>query len=128
MWAFGCVLFEMLTGTRAFAGETVTDFSQRVVKEEPRWGDLPADTPAPMHRLLRRCLTKDRKQRLASAADARFDIEEALDTARIRRSRCEHPGTIASELAFVLGAVLVAAVGAYLLGSRVSPDARRRLR
>ena len=82
LWAFGCVLFEMLTGTRAFPGDTVTDILAAVVKEEPRWHDLPAATPAAIQRLLRRCLTKDRKRRLASAADARLDIEEALDPGR----------------------------------------------
>ena len=96
LWAFGCVLFEMLTGTRAFPGDTVTDILAAVVKEEPRWHDLPAATPAAIQRLLRRCLTKDRKRRLASAADARLDIEEALDPGRadLDANRAENVETI----------------------------------
>src|SRR5438093_1171265 len=59
IWAFGCVLFEMLTGRRAFGGEDVTDTVAAVLKSEPDWTVLPAATPAPIRRLLRRCLEKD---------------------------------------------------------------------
>jgi serine/threonine protein kinase len=63
MWAFGCVLFEMLTGKRAFEGEDVSDTLAEVLKSEPNWNLLPASAPAPISRLLRRCLAKDRKAR-----------------------------------------------------------------
>ena len=59
IWAFGCVLYEMLTGRRAFAGETVTDIIAAVLKNEPDWAALPADTPPPIRPLLGRCLEKD---------------------------------------------------------------------
>ncbi|MGH9776860.1 MAG: protein kinase domain-containing protein, partial [Candidatus Acidiferrales bacterium] len=78
IWAFGVVLFEMLTGEQAFPGETVSDTLAALLKTEPDWSALPADTPAQVLRLLRRCLQKDPKQRLQSIADARLDIEEAL--------------------------------------------------
>ncbi len=78
IWAFGCVLFEMLTGQPAFAGEGVSETMARVIEREPDWDALPASTPAPIRRLLRRCLQKDRKRRLDSAAAARFDVEEAM--------------------------------------------------
>ncbi len=78
IWAFGCVLFEMLTGQVAFGGEGVSDTMARVLEREPDWDALPARTPAPVRRLLRRCLQKDRKRRLDSAASARFDIEDAM--------------------------------------------------
>ncbi len=78
IWAFGCVLFEMLTGQSAFAGEGVSETMARVIEREPDWNLLPARTPAPIRRLLRRCLQKDRTRRLDSAAAARFDIEEAM--------------------------------------------------
>src|SRR5262245_61509828 len=81
LWAFGAVLYEMLTGRRAFAGDDVSEILAHVVTEEPDWNALPARTPAPIHRLLRRCLEKDRKRRLDSAAAARFDVEEAMTAA-----------------------------------------------
>ena len=78
MWAFGVVLYEMLTGGSLFRGDTVTDVIASVVTREPDWQQLPADTPAPIRRLLRRCLQKDPKSRLRDASDARLEIEEAL--------------------------------------------------
>jgi hypothetical protein len=68
----------MLTGKRLFEGATASDTLAAVLKSEPDWTALPADTPAPIRRLLRRCLDKDRKRRLDSAAAARLDIDEAL--------------------------------------------------
>ena len=81
IWAFGCVVYEMLTGRRAFGGDNVTDTMAAVVRGEPDWAALPGDTPASIRRLLRRCLEKDRKRRLADAADARLEIEAAQSPA-----------------------------------------------
>src|SRR5439155_13973007 len=78
LWAFGVVLMEMLTGRPVFPGETVSHILAAVLKSDPDWTALPANTPAPIRRLLRRCLDKDRRRRLDSAADARLEIEEAL--------------------------------------------------
>lgn len=78
LWSFGVVLLEMLTGRRVFDGETVSHTIASVLKDSPDLSLLPADTPAPIRKLLRRCLEKDRKRRLADAADARFEIEEAM--------------------------------------------------
>jgi eukaryotic-like serine/threonine-protein kinase len=78
IWAFGCVLFEMLTGGRAFGGEDVSDTLAFVITKEPDWAALPSNTPGPIRKLLRRCLEKDRKRRLDSIADARLEIEDAL--------------------------------------------------
>jgi len=78
LWAFGVVLWEMLTGARPFDGHTVSDTIAAVLRAEPDWTALPANTPAPIRRLLRRCLDKDRSRRLDSAAAARLDIDEAL--------------------------------------------------
>ena len=80
VWAFGCVLFEMLTGTRAFEGEDVSDTLAAVLRGEPDWNALPATTPAPIGKLLRGCLEKDRKERVPDIAVARLDIKEALAT------------------------------------------------
>ena len=78
LWAFGVVLMEMLTGRPVFTGETVSHVIASVLKSDPDWSALPAHTPAPIRRLLRRCLEKDRKRRLDSAAAARLEIDEAL--------------------------------------------------
>ena len=78
IWAFGLVLFEMLTGRSAFRGETVTDILASVVKEAPDWSALPAETPLALRRLLRRCLEKDPGRRQHDIADARLELEDAL--------------------------------------------------
>ncbi len=78
MWAFGVVLYEMLSGRRLFGGEEISDTLALVLTGEPDWTKLPANTPEPIQRLLRRCLDKDPKRRLASASDARLEIDDAL--------------------------------------------------
>ena len=78
VWAFGGVLFEMLTGKRAFEGEDVTDVIASIMRGEPDWTALPAQTPPAIRKLLRRCLEKDRAKRLDSMAVARHEIQEAL--------------------------------------------------
>jgi serine/threonine-protein kinase len=81
IWAFGCVLYEMLTGRRAFGGDDVTDTLSRVLQREPDFAALSPDTPAAVQRLLTHCLQKDRNRRLSQIAVAAFQIEEALSTA-----------------------------------------------
>jgi serine/threonine protein kinase len=80
IWAFGCVLFQMLTGSSAFVRETVTDTIAAVVSAEPEWTSLPADTPGSIRRLLTRCLQKDARRRLHDIADARIELEDAMAT------------------------------------------------
>ena len=77
IWSFGCVLYEMLAGTRPFDGESVTDVLARIIEREPDYNALPATVPATIRRLLRRCLEKDRHQRLPDIGAARLDIDEA---------------------------------------------------
>ena len=77
IWAFGCVLFEMLTGTRAFRGDDVTDTIVAVVSKEPDWPALPAAASG-ARPLLARCLKKDRTQRLQAIGDARIQIDELM--------------------------------------------------
>jgi len=76
IWAFGCVLFEMLSGKQTFSGETLTDTLAAVVRAEPEWNELPPTTPLAVGRLLRRCLTKDPKQRLRDIGEARIALEK----------------------------------------------------
>jgi Tol biopolymer transport system component len=77
IWAFGCVLFEMLTGTRPFDGEDVTDVMAAVLSKEPDWTALPARVPGSIRALIRRCLEKDRRKRVADIAAALFALDEA---------------------------------------------------
>ena len=76
VWAFGCVLYEMLTGKRAFDGEDLTDTIAAVVRVEPDWSALPANVPASIRTLMKRCLEKDRRQRIADISTALFIIDE----------------------------------------------------
>ena len=76
VWAFGCVLYEMLTGRRAFGGETVSEVLARVLKTDPDWHRLPAETPESIRRLLRRSLQKDQKIRFRDIRDARLEIDD----------------------------------------------------
>jgi Tol biopolymer transport system component len=78
LWSFGVVLLEMLTGRQVFSGETVSHVVAAVLKDEPDWGKLPPSTPPPIRRLLRRCLEKDRRRRIASASDGGLEIDDAL--------------------------------------------------
>ena len=80
VWAFGCVLFEMLSGVQVFGGDDVTDSIAAIVRAEPDWRKLPPDTPVAIRRLLRRCLAKDPKERLADISVARLEINDALTT------------------------------------------------
>ncbi len=77
VWSFGCVLYEALSGRRAFAGETATDIVATIIEREPDWNALPPNTPAGGRTLLRRCLQKDRHRRIHDIADARLEMEEA---------------------------------------------------
>jgi Tol biopolymer transport system component len=78
IWAFGCVLFEMLTGRMAFRGDTATDILVSVIKDEPDWSHFPAATPVRVRILVQRCLQKDPKQRLRDIGDARIALDEVL--------------------------------------------------
>ena len=78
VWAFGGVLFEMLTGARPFPGPTVTDLLAQILERDPDWVKLPATTPGAVRALIQRCLRKEPKQRLHDIADAKFVLEDAL--------------------------------------------------
>src|SRR6516225_9463476 len=78
IWSFGALFFEMLSGKQAFAGEDVSHTLAAVIMKEPDWTVLPDHLPASVGRLLRRCLTKDPKQRLQAVGEARIAIEDTL--------------------------------------------------
>ncbi|HYT69255.1 MAG TPA: protein kinase [Vicinamibacterales bacterium] len=78
IWAFGCVLYEMLSGRMAFQGDTLSDTIAAILERDPDWSTLPAETPRALRRLLQRCLEKDPRQRLRDIGDARVEIEQII--------------------------------------------------
>jgi Tol biopolymer transport system component len=80
VWAFGCLLYEMLTGRRAFEADDVSGSVAAILERQPAWERLPAATPPSIRRLLRRCLEKDPRRRLCDFADARLEIEDAMSS------------------------------------------------
>lgn len=78
IWAFGCLLFEMVSGRMAFSGETFSDTIAAILERDPPWDKLPHATPPAVRRLLLRCLEKDPKRRLRDIGDARFELEDLL--------------------------------------------------
>ena len=82
VWAFGCILFEMLTGRRAFPGATRSDSIAAVLTREPDWGSLPKETPVTLQRVLKRCLQKDPRERQRDIADVRLELKE-MDSAGV---------------------------------------------
>jgi Tol biopolymer transport system component len=122
IWAFGCVVFELLTGRAPFHGKTASDVLANVLKSEPDWQRLPVETPEAIRRMLRRALAKDDSARLHDIADARLEIDDA------RRS----PTAVANgrrrsasrwERGAWLGAVAALAVVAGALALRTPPMA-----
>src|SRR6185295_4707759 len=106
IWAFGCVMYEMLTGQRAFAGETVSDTIAGILEREPDWARLPPSTPPAIRRLLRRCVQKDAKHRLRDIGDARAEIDDALSGATDVLVRLK-PDTTYARSAYVLFAASI---------------------
>jgi Tol biopolymer transport system component len=126
MWAFGCVLYEMLTGRRAFDGEDVAETLAAVLRGQPDWTVLPTDTPTAVRRLLRRCLNKDRLQRLADIADARIELGDATDSPNADREVRTAPQTrrLAWAAALVLSASAAGILAWVLRPAPVAPEMR----
>jgi len=137
IWAFGCVLFEMLAGKRAFDGEDVTEAIASVVAREPDWAALPPDLPEQLRLLLRRCLEKDPRKRIGDISTARFLMTETLapgtsstapdpaasvgNTARARRRILGFAGA-----ALVTGAAIAAATTSLIMRIPVESPAQVR--
>jgi eukaryotic-like serine/threonine-protein kinase len=111
IWAFGCVLYEMLVGKRIFDGETVTDVLAALITKEPDWDALPAETPPRIRELIRRCLTKDAKKRLRDIGEARITIEETISGAEASLPRQAKDGGTKPPLQSPLHRVLPWALG-----------------
>src|SRR4030095_16158706 len=132
IWAFGCVLYEMLTGRRAFGGEDVTDTLAAVVRSEPAWDALPDGVSASVRTFLRRCLQKNPKQRLHDIGDMRLALEGVFETAAPQVAPAvagaqpvwRRPLAVAGATAIV--AILVTALAAWSLWPTVAPPAVNR--
>ena len=117
IWAFGVVLFEMLAGAPLFEGKTVSDVLASVLRDQPRWEELPSDTPPRVQRLLRRCLQKDPDLRLRHAGDARLELLDNDGSVTLPRRA---GGRRVSRRALILAVALVGAglTGAFVAGLR----------
>ena len=123
IWAFGCVLYECLTGRKAFEGKTVTETLAAILKVEPDWQALPASIPPRVRFVLRRCLEKESVRRLHHAADVRIQIEEEEDTGEMIVPKKR------SWLSWGVAAVLAAALGISLWAPwRAKPAAEDAMR
>jgi serine/threonine protein kinase len=131
VWAFGVVLFEMLTGRRLFDGGEISDTLAAVLTRDPQWSDLPAATPPAIRRLLARCLAKERRARLDSMAGARLEIDEALAAMTVDRRQAGDPSDTvrldrpalhrARSSMLVAGVAAVALAAAWLLATWLGP-------
>jgi serine/threonine protein kinase len=123
VWAFGCVLFEMLTGRRAFDGDDVGDTLAAVLRSEPDWTALPDDTPPAIVELIKRSLEKNRRHRIADLAAAVFvltSFSSVSATGRQARVNAVTRHPMSAAAAFVAAIVSVAAIG-WWLGARLRP-------
>ena len=129
IWAFGCVVYEMLTGKRAFEGEDVADTLANVLKTEPDSSALPPGIPSTVVTLLRRCLTKNRKRRLDSVADARLEIDDALAMPALDgpTRATPAPRAVLWRRAAAAVAVCVIVLAAGYLGWTLNPAEPRRI-
>ena len=131
IWAFGCVLYEMLTAKRAFPGEDVTDTLGAIMRADPDWSALPRETPESIRVLLRRCLAKDPRERLPDIGAARLELKDASSAASVpaaavqrmarERSRWWWPAVIA---AVMVPIAAIAITALYVVTSREQPPAR----
>ena len=110
IWAFGCVLYEMLTARRAFDRPSVADTAAAILEREPDWSALPAATPVSMRRLLERCVEKDRKQRLRDIGDARYELDAINSAGTDNAGEPARAGRFSRAVMLGAGVVVVAAI------------------
>ena len=125
IWAFGVLLFEMLTGTRLFAGETVSDTLAAVLKSDPDWALLPKGTPPVLERLLRRCLERDTRTRLRDIGEARVTLERPMADAAPAATVAHRRAPIVRALPWLVSALAIAlAVASALRGQGAGAGSR----
>jgi len=118
IWAFGCVLFEMLAGRAAFTGDTVTEVLAKVIERDPDWAALPPTTPIALRRLLRRCLDKNPRRRLAAIADARFELDEITSAAPEAVSPAGRPARLPLAIIGILSLAVAASTYGWIRAAR----------
>jgi Tol biopolymer transport system component/predicted Ser/Thr protein kinase len=113
IWAFGCILYELLAGRPPFAGETTSDLTAAILQRDPDWRALPADTPPHLRRLLERCLQKDRRARLRDIGDALHEITSpgSADAVPTSGAPVGHGRT----LQFAIVALVALALGGFVM-------------
>ena len=116
IWAFGCIVFEMLAGAPAFAGETTDGARSAVVERQPDWRRLPPDVPTRILNLLRHCLQKDPKLRLRDVADARPELDEPIAPGGVRENVIVPAWARGISPAIAASVLLVVAAAAAVLG------------
>jgi serine/threonine-protein kinase len=114
VWAFGCVLYEMLTGTRPFGGEDLAETIGAVIHKEPAWATLPAATPVTVRTVLQRCLEKDPKQRIRDIGDVQLALNGAFESPAEPAAAAAQPATVPRRR------IVAAASAALLVGAAVA--------
>ncbi|MBI3401836.1 MAG: serine/threonine protein kinase [Acidobacteria bacterium] len=121
IWAFGCVLYEMLTGRRAFTGETTTDVLAKIVEREPDWTQLPPSAPAYIVRLIKCCLEKDPKKRLRDIGDMRVELDDDFARAGARLVPPARPRSVGALTAAALSLAALLAITVAVWWLRPAP-------
>jgi len=117
IWAFGAVIYEMLTGKRLFDGETISEMIAAVLKTDPDWGTLPPRTPAALRRLMQRCLERDPRHRLRDIGDARVALEEIMS------GRAEEPAAAPAATPAAAGRTILYVCAAAVVAAAVTAAA-----
>jgi Tol biopolymer transport system component len=125
IWAFGVVLYEMLTGTRAFEGEDISITLANVLKDDVKWHDLPADAPAALQRLLRRCLERDPKKRLSWIGEAKVMLDEPAVAATSPDAAPRASSLLWQLAAAVFLLTTIGAAAAWYRAETVAPEVSR---
>jgi len=124
IWSFGAVLYELLTGRRAFDGEDVSDTLATILKQEPDWSALPPSTPVSIQRVIRRCLAKDPRQRLHDMADVRLELDDpGPEGAQLSPPVASGGLRRAERAAWIAVSLALAVAGGYALFRQRAPEA-----
>jgi Tol biopolymer transport system component len=126
IWAYGVVLYEMLAGRRLFEGDDVSDVLAAVLRQDVDWTALPAATPAPIRRLLKRCLERDARKRLSAIGDARLDLDDAIHAPAVMETAAAPVAlpvapSVLSRVWPALAGVVLTAVVAFVLWPHATP-------